>query len=118
MRRRPFRRWIGSAAFAGRAERHGFEYYRHRTLSLYAALDTATGHVHGKTAARHTSRDFSRLSEGRRGETSKDSVPIVSKGCSFRDKGGEIYLLGIISMFYGWEFSGAATGRPNHEGGM
>ena len=24
----------------GRAERHGFEYYRHGTLSLYAALDT------------------------------------------------------------------------------
>ena len=43
---------------AGRAERHGFEYYRHGTLSLYAALDTATGKVHGKTAARHTSQDF------------------------------------------------------------
>src|SRR5580700_7992654 len=42
----------------GRLERHGFEYYRHGTLSLYAALDTATGRVHGKTAARHTSRDF------------------------------------------------------------
>jgi transposase len=27
-------------------------------LSLYTALDTATGQVHGKTAARHTSRDF------------------------------------------------------------
>jgi transposase len=42
----------------GRAERHGFEYYRHGTLSLYAALNTATGRVHGKTAARHTSREF------------------------------------------------------------
>ena len=42
----------------GRAERHGFEYYGHGTLSLYAALDTATGRVHGKTARRHTSRDF------------------------------------------------------------
>ena len=42
----------------GRAERHGFEYYRHGTLSLYAALDTQTGRVHGKTAARHTSLDF------------------------------------------------------------
>jgi len=29
----------------GRAERHGFEYYRHGTLSLYAALNTATGPV-------------------------------------------------------------------------
>ena len=42
----------------GRIERHGFEYYRHGTLSLYAALETATGSVHGKTAARHTSQDF------------------------------------------------------------
>src|SRR6202046_96846 len=42
----------------GRAERHGFEYYRHGTLSLYAALETTSGRVHGKTAARHTSQDF------------------------------------------------------------
>jgi transposase len=42
----------------GRIERHGFEYYRHGTLSLYAALETATGRVHGKTTARHTSQDF------------------------------------------------------------
>ena len=27
----------------GRAERHGFEYVRHGTLSLYAALETQTG---------------------------------------------------------------------------
>lgn len=42
----------------GRAERHGFEYYRHGTLSLYAALNTKTGEVLGKTAARHTSAEF------------------------------------------------------------
>ena len=42
----------------GRVERHGFEYYRHGTLSLYAALETATGRVHGKTTTRHTSQDF------------------------------------------------------------
>jgi len=42
----------------GRAERHGFEYYRHGTLSLYAALDTKTGKVIGKTAKRHTSGEF------------------------------------------------------------
>src|SRR5579859_3618112 len=42
----------------GRAERHGFEYYRHGTLSLYAALDVKTGQVEGRTAARHTSADF------------------------------------------------------------
>jgi transposase len=42
----------------GRAERHGFEYFRHGTLSLYAALNTRTGEVTGKTAARHTSAEF------------------------------------------------------------
>lgn len=42
----------------GRAERHGFEYFRQGTLSLYAAFDTLTGEVLGKTAARHTSAEF------------------------------------------------------------
>ena len=47
----------------GRAERHGFEYYRHGTLSLYAALEVATGQVTGMPAARHTSADFLRFME-------------------------------------------------------
>jgi transposase len=42
----------------GRLERHGFEYYRHGTLSLYAALNTETGKVIGKTAPRHTTEEF------------------------------------------------------------
>jgi len=42
----------------GRAERHGFEYFRHGTLSLYAAFNTKTGEVLGKTAERHTSSEF------------------------------------------------------------
>ncbi len=42
----------------GRAERHGFEYYRHGTLSLFAALNTQTGEVVGQTAPRHTSTVF------------------------------------------------------------
>ena len=42
----------------GRAERHGFEYYRHGTLSLYAALDPRTGTVLGQTTDRHTSAEF------------------------------------------------------------
>jgi transposase len=42
----------------GRLERHGFEYYRHGALSLYAALDTKSGEVIGKTVARHTSEEF------------------------------------------------------------
>src|SRR5216110_1802723 len=42
----------------GRAERHGFEYYRHGTLSLFAALNTTTGEVFGEPVARHTSAAF------------------------------------------------------------
>lgn len=42
----------------GRAERHGFEYFRHGTLSLYAALEVSSGQVLGKTAQRHTSAEF------------------------------------------------------------
>jgi transposase len=42
----------------GRTERHGFEYYRHGTLSLYAALDTLSGEVFGRAVPRHTSADF------------------------------------------------------------
>jgi transposase len=42
----------------GRAERHGFEYVRHGTLSLYAALDPRTGTVVGQTTERHTSAEF------------------------------------------------------------
>jgi transposase len=42
----------------GRAESHGFEYKRNGTLSLFAALNTTTGEVLGKTAARHTSAQF------------------------------------------------------------
>ena len=42
----------------GRAQSHGFEYKRNGTLSLFAALNTSTGEVLGKTAARHTSEQF------------------------------------------------------------
>ena len=42
----------------GRAEKHGFEYKRNGTLSLYAALNVATGAVEGMTATRHTSAAF------------------------------------------------------------
>jgi DDE superfamily endonuclease len=42
----------------GRSESYGFEYYRHGTLSLQAALNTKTGQVLGQTAPRHTSTEF------------------------------------------------------------
>ena len=45
----------------GRAERHGFEYYRHGTLSLYAALDVKTGRGQGMTAGGTPARRSSRF---------------------------------------------------------
>src|SRR5918993_657291 len=42
----------------GRAERHGFEYHRHGTLSLFAALNTQSGEALGQTVPRHTSAAF------------------------------------------------------------
>jgi transposase len=42
----------------GRAESHGFEYKRNGTLSLFAALNTATGEVLGMTVPKHTSAQF------------------------------------------------------------
>ena len=50
--------WRRAGLKPHRLERHGFEYYRHGTLSLYAALNTRNGEVVGKTAARHTSQEF------------------------------------------------------------
>src|SRR5207249_12285140 len=47
-----------SSASFSTVECAGFKYYRHGTLSLYAALNTQTGEVIGKTAARHTSEEF------------------------------------------------------------
>jgi transposase len=42
----------------GRLERHGFEYYRHGTLSLFAALNTRTGKVLGAPVDQHNSAAF------------------------------------------------------------
>ncbi len=45
----------------GRAERHGFEYFRHGTRSLYSALETSSGQLIGSTASRHPSQEFVRF---------------------------------------------------------
>src|SRR5436309_4014342 len=62
----------------GRAERHGFEYYRHGTLSLFAALNTQSGEVTGKTTGRHTSAEF---------------VAFLSELCSQQPKNREIHVI-------------------------
>jgi transposase len=61
----------------GRLERHGFEYYRHGTLSLYAALDIKSGQVHGMTAGRHTSQEFIAFLEGLVKRTKAHEIHIV-----------------------------------------
>jgi transposase len=62
----------------GRAERHGFEYFRHGTLSLYAALNTKTGQVLGRTTDRHTSAEF---------------VAFLSELVASQSKGQEIHVV-------------------------
>jgi transposase len=43
---------------AGQVERHTHDYKRNGTLSLFAALEVATGQVTGQTRERHTGDDF------------------------------------------------------------
>jgi transposase len=45
----------------GQPERRSHDYTRHGTLSLFAALDVATGKVIGKCFARHRAREFLRF---------------------------------------------------------
>jgi len=61
----------------GRLERHGFEYYRHGTLSLYSALDIKSGQVHGMTAGRHTSQEFIAFLEGLAKRTEAQEIHVV-----------------------------------------
>ena len=46
---KPWTVWILFCPSPGRAEADCFGYYRHGTLSLYAALDTQSGEILGKT---------------------------------------------------------------------
>jgi hypothetical protein len=62
----------------GRAERLGFEYYRHCTFSLYAAFNPKTGEALGKTAARNTGAEF---------------VAFLSDSLANRPRGKEIHLI-------------------------
>src|SRR5258705_8644776 len=78
----------------GRAERHGFEYYRHGTLSLYAALDVKTGQVHGMTAGRHTSKEFIGFLTGlvRRAEWAKEIHVVLDNLSAHKTKDVERFL--------------------------
>jgi len=42
----------------GRAERHTHDYFRHGTVSLFAALGVATGEVWGSCRSRHAHKEF------------------------------------------------------------
>jgi len=68
---------------AGRAERHGFESYRHGTLALVAALNTQTGAVLGKTAGKHTSAEFvAFLAELVSGQPKKREIHVIMDNLS------------------------------------
>ena len=72
----------------GRAESHGFEYKRNGTLSLFAALNTATGEVLGKTAARHTSEQFvSFLEEVVASQPSRREIHVICDNVSSHKTG-------------------------------
>jgi len=67
----------------GRAERHGFEYVRHGTLSLYAALNVHTGRVLGDTVPRHTSPAFVRfLDQVERSQPKRKRIHIIADNLS------------------------------------
>src|SRR5215470_4732720 len=78
----------------GRAERHGFEYYRHGTLSLYAALDVKTGVVHGMTAGRHTAQEFIAFLDGlvERGRWAKEIHVVLDNLAAHKTKDVEQFL--------------------------
>ena len=62
MRSRRSRRWNATAPVLpmvpGTPERRSHDYERHGTVDLFAALNTATGTVIGKTSAQHAAQDF------------------------------------------------------------
>ena len=67
----------------GRAERHGFEYYRHGTLSLYAALNTRTGEIIGHTVPHHTSEAFvDFLGDSVASQSSRREIHIIADNLS------------------------------------
>src|SRR5271157_2310697 len=45
----------------GQAERHSYDYKRHGTTALFAALDIATGRVLGRCYRRHRATEFRRF---------------------------------------------------------
>jgi transposase len=61
-----------------RAESHGFENERNGTLSLFAALNVATGEVLGKTAPGHTGSQFVEfLTEVVSGQPARKEIHVI-----------------------------------------
>jgi transposase len=83
----------------GRAERHGFEYYRHGTLSLLAALNTQSGTVLGQAVPRHTSAVF---------------VDFLAEVVASQPRGKEIHLiLDNLSTHKTKQVAGFLAAHPN-----
>src|SRR5271166_4775246 len=66
----------------GRAERHGFDYYRQGPLSLNAAFNTEWGKFRARTVTRHTSAEF---------------VAFLTDRVANQTKGNEIHIICDIS---------------------
>jgi hypothetical protein len=67
----------------GRAERHGFEYYRHGTLSLYAAFNTKTARCWAQLRRGTHRRSLSPSWQTCRRRTSREAGK--REWCAFRD---------------------------------
>jgi transposase len=78
---------------SGQPERHSFEYLRHGTLSLYAALEVASGQVRGHCVPRHTSAEFvAFLDEATRGYARKPIHVIVDNLSAHKTPAVEAWL--------------------------
>jgi len=78
----------------GRAKRHGFEYYRHGTLSLYAALNVKTGIGRRKNGAAAHQRGVHRIPAriGRQGEVGARDHIVLDNLSAHKTPAGEQFL--------------------------
>nr|WP_234328035.1 IS630 family transposase [Streptomyces sp. NRRL F-2664] len=70
----------------GMPERRSFDYVRHGTVDLFAALNTATGKVIAKLSAQHRAVDFRDFLDGIDRQTDKSlAVHVICGNCEDRD---------------------------------
>ena len=77
----------------GRAESHGLEYFRHGTLSLYAALETQSGEILGKTAEEAEGNSGGRRTGEPRRHTSAEFVSFLEDIVASQPAGKVIHVI-------------------------